>query len=170
MVTAVFLFFLSFNICEAQEKDDYDKKYDWRIRQEVLYGVYIPKDVPETFIQLNRLIDEKSKAKFKSMPEDQVDTKLFFSLGRWMTYNWSLYDGSRLSVHMQGLGIHHPEDMARFIMIAYHRSLNKKPLEIKELIEAFKEKEKRQKEERLKQGTIIFEETRIKDKPNGGQR
>lgn len=163
---AAFLACLPF--CEAQEKDAYDKKYDWRIRQEILYGVYIPKDVSEAILELNRLTDGESKEKYMAIPEEHVTNALFFSLGRWMTHNWGLFEGSRLSVAMQNMGIHHPDDMARFIMIVFHRSLHKKPLEIKELMKVFHEKNQKQKEERLKQGTIIHEETRQREKPGGG--
>lgn len=162
------LFLLSISICEAQEKDEYDEKYDWRIRQEVLYGTYIPRDVSDAIIRLNQLTDEESKKKYMSIPEEQVTHALFFSLGRWITHNWGLFEGSRLSVSMQAMGIHHPDDMARFIMVVFHRSLLKEPLEIKELVELFEEKNQKEKEERLKSGTIIHEETRKVDKPAGG--
>ncbi len=152
-------------ICLSQTKDAYDKKYEWRIRQEVLYGVYIPKDVNEALIILSKLTDEESKTKFKNLSEKEAVQKLFFSFGRWMTYNWSFYDGSRLSVQLGNMGVHSPEDMCRFLMILFHRSLNKKPLEIKKTLAEIHEKEKRQKEERLKKGTVIYEETRQLEKP-----
>ncbi len=160
-------------LCFSQKQDDpYQKKYEWRIRQEVLYGVYIPKDVNEALMELTRLTDAESKAKFKSMPEQEIINKLFFSLGRWMTHNWGFYDGSRLTVNLQQMGIYAPENMSRFLMILFHRSLNKKPLEIKELIQKFQEIEERNKQERLNNGTIIHEEIRQKPKPadpkNGG--
>lgn len=161
------------NACNAQEKDPYEEKYEWRIRQEVLYNVYIPADVNDAILQLNKLIDEESKGKYRQLPEEEITRKLFFSLGRWITYNWSLYDGSRLSVYMRELGIFQPDDMAGFIMIAFHRSLNKKPLKIRELVTYYQEKEKKEKEERLKKGTILFEEKRQLEKPapenKGGQ-
>jgi len=161
-------FLMCMPFCEAQEKDAYDKKYDWRIRQKILYGVYIPKDVNEAVLELNRLTDEESKKKYMELPEEQATKVLYFSLGRWITHNWGLFEGSRLSVAMQNMGIHHPDDMARFIMITFHRSLNKKPLEIKELIQVFQEKSKMEKEEKMKRGTIIHEETRQREKPEGG--
>ena len=154
---------------QAQEKDAYDKKYEWKTRQEILYGVYIPKDVNEALLQLNKLIDEESKAKFKSLPEAEVNSKLFFSLGRWITYNWSLYDGSRLAVYMQNMGIYHPDDMAGFIITVYHRSLNQKPLEIKQLMKFYQEKNQKEKEKRQKRGTILFEEKRQLEKPEEGK-
>ena len=70
---------------------------------------------------LNKLTDAESKTKFKSMPEEEAVSKLFFSLGRWISYNWSFHDGSRLAVNLQKMGIYRPEDMSRFIMILFHR-------------------------------------------------
>lgn len=155
------LFFLSVSLAAySQQKDPYEEKYQWRIRQEVLYGVYIPKDVNDALIQLNKLVDTASKAKFKAMPEEQAVHKLFFSLGRWMTHNWSFYDGSRLSVYLQNMGIHHPDDMCRFLIRVYHRSLNKKELGIEQLLEEIKTQEEARKAERIKKGVIIYEEKR----------
>lgn len=148
-----------------QSKNPDEEKYEWRLRQEVLYGVYIPKDVNEVFLELNKKMDEPSKNKFKSLDEEVGTHKLFFSLGRWMTHNWGLYEGSRLSKYMQDMGVHHPDDMVRFFMIAYHRNLNRKPLEIKELLQQIQEKEKLEKQERIERGTIIYEEKRKLKQP-----
>ncbi|MCF8244790.1 MAG: hypothetical protein K9J37_09815 [Saprospiraceae bacterium] len=142
------------------------EKYNWRLRQSVLYGTYIPKDVNEVMLELNKKIDAKSKAKLAAVSEDEAATKLFFSLGRWMTHNWSLFEGSRLSKYMQDLGIHHPDDMVRFFIIVYHRSLTKQPMEVKELVVKFNDKEEAEKQERLKNGTILHEEKKKLDKPN----
>jgi hypothetical protein len=145
------------------------EKYAWRLRQEVLYGTYIPKDVNEVILELNKKIDAPSKAKFSQVTEDQAATRLFFSLGRWMTHNWSLYEGSRLSKYMQDMGIHHPDDMVRFFIIVYHRSLTKRPLEVKELVAKFVEKEEAEKKERLEGGTILHQETKKVEKPKQGK-
>ena len=142
------------------------EKYDWRLRQETLYGSYIPKDMNEVLLELNKKIDSKSKAKFAALSEQEAATKLFFSLGRWMTHNWSLFEGSRLSKYMQDLGIHHPDDMVRFFIIVYHRSLTKQPLEVKVLVAKFKEKEDGDRRKRLEKGTILHEEKKKVEKPN----
>lgn len=144
----------------CQDTDIYEEKYQWRIQQEELYGVYIPKDVNDALIQLNNLMDKDSKEKFKAMSEDDAVHKLFFSLGRWMTHNWSLYEGSRLSVYLQSMGIHHPDDMCSFIIRVYHRSLNQQELGIKVLLEEIQGKEKLKAEERKKKSVIIYEEKR----------
>ena len=173
-LVAYFTLLLLPAICLAQEKEDpYQKKYEWRIRQEVLYGVYIPKDVNEAILVLSKLTDAESKTKFKNMSEEEAVSKLFFSLGRWISYNWSFHDGSRLAVNLQKMGIYRPDDMSRFIMVLFHRSLNKRPLEIKELLKIFHEKAELERNERLNKGTIIHEEIRQRPKPedgkNGGQ-
>ncbi|MCB9284234.1 MAG: hypothetical protein H6563_09195 [Lewinellaceae bacterium] len=164
--------FLAVSACVSgqkppENKEEYDKAYEWRIRQEYLYDVYIPADLTDAFIQLNRLIDEPSKQKFKGMDEEEAAHQLFFSLGRWIIYNWGFYGGSRLSHFLRGLGITHPEDMGMFVMITYHRNLNRSPLEVKSLVERFQEERKKEVEEKHKEGTILYEETRKVGK-NGG--
>ncbi len=149
----------------AQQKppetdDEYEAAYERRIQQEYLYNVYIPADLAEAFIELNKRIDQPSKDKFKSHPEEEAARKLHFSLGRWIIHNWGFYEGSRLSHYLKGLGLHHPDDMARFIMITYHRNLNRKSLDVKPLIEKLVEGRKKEEEARKQEGEVIYEETR----------
>ena len=160
------------NVCIAQNEDDSGKtleeKYEWRIRQESLFGTYIPKDINEAILVLTKLSDAQSKQKFKAMSESDACQKLFFSLGRWMSYNWSFYEGSRLSVYLQELGIHHPDNMSRFLIVLFHRSLSNQPLEVKELVTAFINLESKSKEEKLKGGTVIYQEKKKLAKPSSG--
>lgn len=144
-----------------------EEKYAWRIRQAVLFDVYIPKDVNEVLLELNKKMDAPSKAKFAALTEEEASSKLFFSLGRWMTHNWSLFEGSRLSKYLQDMGIHHPDNMVRFLITVYHRSLNKKPLEVKQLIQSFQALEAQEKQKRLGKGTILHEEKKKTEKPKG---
>ncbi len=167
-IISLFLFCFAnalYSQTDSVEHRSEKEKYEWRLRQEVLYGTYIPKDVNEVLLELNKKIDSPSKAKFATLTETEAVTKLFFSLGRWMTHNWGLYEGSRLSKYIQDLGIHHPDDMVRFFIIIYHRSLTKQPLEVKALIAQIQEKEAAEKQERLKNGTILHEEKKKIDKP-----
>jgi hypothetical protein len=57
--------------------------------------------------------------------------------------------------------------MSRFLIIVFHRSLNKKPLEIQQLIKKFQEKQELEKQERLNKGTILHQEKRKKSPTNG---
>ena len=144
-------------------EDEFEKQYQKRITKDHLNGVYIPKDLADCFIQLNQLIDKESRVKFKNMDEKDAASKLHFSLGRWMIYNWGFYEGSRLSFYLKNLGISHPDDMAQFIIITYHRNLKKEKLNVKELMDYYKEKLEREKKERLEQGEVIHEETRKRE-------
>ena len=141
-------------------EDEFEKEYQKRIQQEYLNGVYIPKDLADCFIQLNQLTDEASKIKFKNMTEEDAAHKLHFSLGRWIIYNWGFYEGSRLSFYLKNLGISYPDDMAQFIIITYHRNLNKNKLNVKELIDSYQAKHEAEEKKRLEKGEVIFEETR----------
>jgi hypothetical protein len=142
-----------------------EEDYESRIKKSELYGVYIPKDLGDVFAQLNKLTDEPSRYKFKSMTEEDARYKLHFSLGRWMTSNWGFFGGSRLTKYLNDIGLYEPDDMVRFLIVTYHRELNGKPLGVKELIAEFQEMRGREKEQRLQEGTIIHQETR-KRKPN----
>ena len=119
-------------------KADYEKAYQKRIAQEYLNGTYIPRNLTDVFVQLNKLAEEQDLQKFKSASEAEVETKLFPSLGRWIIHNWGFYGGSRLSHYLRSVGLTHPEDMARFLMVTYHRSLNDKPMNVKELVLKYK--------------------------------
>ncbi|MDX1667756.1 MAG: hypothetical protein R3350_11015, partial [Saprospiraceae bacterium] len=61
-------------------------------------------------------------------------------------------------------GIAHPEDMARFVILSYHRYLNDRDLELKSLVEQIREERRKMI---LEDGEIIHEERRPPKKKNG---
>lgn len=143
----------------------FQKNYNKRIKKERLYGVYIPKDVPDAFAQLNRLTPREAKVNFKAVPEEVAVRKLHFSLGRWIIHNWGFYEGSRLSHHLRQIGVNHPDDQARVIITAYHRYLNKAPLNVKKLTEYYTEKRRKEFEaKKKKNGQVLSKEVRKKEK------
>lgn len=148
----------------ADTEDEYQKEYQRRIKKTTINGVYIPADLAEVFVQLTKLTEEKARRKFMALPEDSTYHFLHFSLGRWMIYNWSFYEGSRLADYLKTAGLSYPDDMADFLIVAWHRHLLKKPLEIKTLIEGFKERRKQSIEEERKKGKVISEEKRVRKK------
>jgi hypothetical protein len=151
----------------ADNMKQYQENYKWRIEQTTLAGQYIPKDLPDAIGELNKLTDEASRNKFKTLSENDAEHKLFFSLGRWVATNWSFYQGSRLSHYLKEAGITFPEDQAVALIIAWHRTLNKKEINFKEIRDRLVEKRKKEHEERLRsKQTIIKEE--VKKTPNTG--
>ena len=147
-----------------QNEEEADQAYQQRIRKEYLKGVYIPQDLGDAFVTLNGLIDEESKKKFRSVSEEEAAIKLHFSLGRWIIHNWGFYEGSRLSHYLRTtVGLSYPDDMARFIIIAYHRNLNRRSLDVKPLADGFIQMRDSIRQKELEQGTVIEEWTRKRE-------
>lgn len=142
----------------ASSATEIQQNYEMRIQQTKLAGQYIPKDLFDAFAELNRLTDAESRNKFMSLSENDAARKLYFSLGRWITTNWGLYEGSRLGQYLREAGISFPEDQAMAIVVCWHRSLNKKDINFKQVKEVLAAKRKREREERLKKMPVIKEE------------
>lgn len=141
-----------------------EAEYNRRIALDKINGVYIPKNLDDVFAVLNKMVDAESKFKVKTLPEEKVDSTLSPRLGLWMKLNWSLFEGSRLSHYLRSAGVSFPDDMASFMLLAWHQHLNGKPIEIKALATGFKEKRKLEWEAEQKKGKVIFEEKRPKTK------
>ncbi len=107
-----------------------DGIYQGNIKKSKLYGVYIPKDLDDAMIELDRLSPPESREKLKSISEDVMAKKLHFGLGRWISHNWNFEEGSRFSHYLKGKGILKSDDMVNFTLISYHRHIMKKPQEI----------------------------------------
>ena len=120
------------------QKNNAELIYQQRIKKEQINGVYIPADLSECFIELNKKISREAKANFKVLEETTAAQKSYFGLGRWIWHNWSFYEGSRLSVYLNKVGVNHPEDMSQLIIITYHRYLNIKDLDVKNLADSLK--------------------------------
>jgi hypothetical protein len=147
----------------ANTEAEFERQYQERIKKDKLNGVYIPKNLEEAMLELDKRISAESKLKIKGIPEDSVCLVMHNRLGQWLILNWGFYGGSRLSHYIRSAGITYPDDMADFIILAYHRRLNSKPIGIKELATDFKETRKREFEEKLKKGKVLHEEVRKKN-------
>ncbi len=167
LILCLFVFALISPSLKAQEtlskEEQFQKNYNKRIKKERLYGVYIPKDVPDAIAQLNKLTPRDAKTAFRGVPEEVAVTKLHFSLGRWIIHNWGFYEGSRLSHHLKKIGANHPDDQAKVLITAYHRYLNKNPLEVKKVADFYTEKRRKEYEEKKKKGTVLSKEIKKKD-------
>ncbi len=124
----------------ANNEDEYRQEFRKRVSQDRLFGVYIPSDTEEALSELTRLSDKESRRSFMAQPEDRAYAALELTLGRWIVTNWGLHGGSRLSVYFGRRGLRHPDDVARYLILAWHRQLTGKALEeektIKELTDA----------------------------------
>lgn len=106
--------------------------------------LYIPKDLEDSFNELNKMLHPKFIEKFKNGGKNEV-IEQHFGLGLWMRNNWGLWAGSRLAKYFEELGINHPDDMSGIILTSYQHHLNNKPLELEKQINSYKEYWKKQK-------------------------
>ncbi|MBX2816100.1 MAG: hypothetical protein KTR24_08885 [Saprospiraceae bacterium] len=123
----------------SQALSEHQEAYEERILQERLNGRYIPIDVEDALRILDEIAAGPAAQRALALDEETFVSKLFFGFGRWMTINWSFYDGSRLSHHLRTAGLSHPDDMTKAMMIWFHRHLQEKPLEKEKLIADLRE-------------------------------
>ena len=144
----------------AQTEAEMDSVYEMRILMEEIDGVYIPTDYEDAFAELERLSSAADIEKYKNASEETVRDKLHFGLGRWMVHNWGFYMGSRMSHSLRELGLEHPDDMSKFLLVTWHRKLNEKPLKIEEQVEYYYQLREQERLERAGKGEVIHKETR----------
>lgn len=147
----------------ANTLEEQRKRYQERIKLTHIYDVYIPQDVDDAMTNLDKLTSPEAREKYAAATEEVAVQKLFFSLGRWMILNWGFEEGSRLSHHLRERGVYHPDDMARVLMTSYHRYLHGKPLELDEQVAVIRERLRKERLERIKQGTILHQERRPRE-------
>ena len=145
------------------DEKEFEKQYQECIKKDKLNNVYIPKNLDDAMLQLDKITSVESQAKIKVIPEDSVCLALHNRLGQWIILNWGFYGGSRLSHYLRSAGVTFPDDMADFLILAYHHKLNGKPVVIKELATIFREKRKKEHETEKKEGKVIQEETRKRE-------
>ncbi len=134
----------------SRQIQDIEEQYAFNIQQTHINDIYIPEDLDDAMSELHRLSDEAGRAKFLETDEDHAARVLIKGLGRWMIVNWNFYDGSRLSHHLRQLGVSHPEDMAKFLIVSYHRHLRGVDQEIEIRAKVYEDQRKAEQEERNK--------------------
>jgi hypothetical protein len=127
-----------------QEKITQDKKNREELKQrlvaEKLNNIYIPKDLGDCFIELDKLLSEVDKKEMKSLLKRDDMVQYHMGLGMWMRNNWGLWGGSRLQKYFRDRKIGHPDDMSSVILNYYYDWLNGKK-------ETWKDWEKNPKQE-----------------------
>lgn len=129
--------------------------FEERVRKQRLNGHYIPYDIGDAMRELEEITSTTSQNAYAEREEDFVVRKLYFSFGRWLGVNWSLYDGSRISAYFRELGVDEPDGQIEMLMRLYHRHLNGKDLGVKQLAEAYKAEKAAEAAERRARGTVI---------------
>ena len=107
--------------------------------------VYIPKDLPDAFAELDRMLTKEFRGYFANSP--MADTiKYHLGLGMWLRNNWGLWSNERLSKYFAEIGIYHPDDMSCIILDSYWRYLNGADPCLQEQVQDYQEYWRRQNE------------------------
>lgn len=97
-----------------------------RLTAETIKGVYIPANMGECFVELDKKLSEIDKKEMKALPTRENMIRYHRGLGMWVRNNWGLWGGSRLSKYLSDRGESHPEGMSTVILYHYHDWLNGK--------------------------------------------
>jgi hypothetical protein len=108
---------------KQQEVAEVRKGREKRMTLEAINGVYIPKDLGECFIELDKLLSEIDKKEMSALPKKADMIRYHLSLGMWMRNNWGLWGGSRLYKYFHDKGLNHPEDMSSIVLFYYYEWL-----------------------------------------------
>jgi len=143
------------NLSAQADEAAIEAKYQELIQLEYINDVYIPVDIPDAMDQLNMLSNEQGRAKLLEADEELAAERLVLSLGKWMILHWNFFEGSRLSHRLRDYGLSHPDDMARFLIVTYHRYLREVPLELEKRGAIYFDQRKAEQEARNRDRKIL---------------
>lgn len=108
---------------------------EWTEADEIIDGVYIPKDIEDCFFELNKILDDSIKEEFRREEEENIVGVYHMGLGRFLRNHWSLWHDSRLAKYLLEKDLRSADDMSCLVLMSYHRFLNNKDIEIENQIE-----------------------------------
>lgn len=107
---------ISIVISESDENsEEIFKNYEY------IEGVYIPKNLDETYTELNKLLKRKHKNNLFKNEESEFLTSQHFRLGKYIRNEWGLWRLSRLYLWFKDKGVTHPDDISAIILKYYFR-------------------------------------------------
>ena len=136
LLSFILLIFVSLSVFSQEEKVDIYKinpNYDKTSKT----GIYIPKDLDESFVELKKMLHPKFIEKYKKGEIKPIF--LHHGFGTWLRNNWGLWQGERLAKYFNEKGIFHPDDMSGIILDTFQLHLNGKPLELEKKIQFYKD-------------------------------
>jgi len=109
---------------KQQEIIEEREAYKNRIVADSINGLYIPKNLEECFLELDKLLKPKDIEAIKNL-KDRNETILYHhGFGTWLRNNWGLWGGSRLQQYLIAKGLSHPDNMSATILEFYYDWLN----------------------------------------------
>lgn len=106
---------------------------------EYIEGIYIPKNLHDSFTELNKLIKRKDRNNLFKNNEKEFLTYQHFALGKYIRNEWGLWKASRLYLWFKEKGIAHPDDISSIILKYYYRKNNQLEFNLENEIIYYKE-------------------------------
>lgn len=103
-----------------EHKERQKQEYNRRLDLDSINGLYIPKNIDECFIQLNKIMKEDDIETIKKYEDETKMYGLHMSVGMWLRNNWGLWGGSRLKVYFENRGVNHPDSMSSEILSNFY--------------------------------------------------
>jgi 6-phosphogluconolactonase (cycloisomerase 2 family) len=88
---------------------------------------YIPRDLEEAVLALDKLISEEGKYELCKMGEDEFLAATHLGIGMYLRNEWGLWKNSELRKYFRRRGIFHPDDMSGEILKSYYKFLCQRP-------------------------------------------
>lgn len=94
---------------------------------------YIPANLEECFVELERMLGKEGLESFKNTEEFLAPCLDFLDVG--IRNSWGLWSRSRLAIYFESMGVTNPDDMSYIILRSFHRHLNGREIRLEEQIE-----------------------------------
>jgi hypothetical protein len=128
------------------QTNDNTIKFENLVLLDTINGIYIPQNIDDCIVQINSFWSDSIKNTVKGMTENEFTATAHMGIGMWIRNNWFLWNGSRLSVYFNTLGIYHPDDMSGIIITSYYRNLTQHDIELKSQIKKYTDYWKQQEQ------------------------
>jgi hypothetical protein len=97
-----------------------EEAYKQRLVADSINKIYIPKNIEECFLELNKLLKSKDIAIIKNLKNRTETIAYHHGFGMWLRNNWGLWGGSRLQQYLLAKGLNHPDSMSAAILEYYY--------------------------------------------------
>lgn len=94
---------------------------------------YIPKDLYDCYVDLERILDPEMISQMKSSTAREM-TRKYAQVEVMIKDRWELTRKSRLTNYFQRLGVRHPDEMTRMILKGYWHHLNDAPYQVSQIV------------------------------------
>jgi len=91
-----------------------------RMKLDTINGVYIPMNLLECFVELDKLLTEVDKKEMQALSGRDAMIRYHRGLGMWLRNNWGLWGGSRLQKYFADRRVTHPDEMSSVVLYHYY--------------------------------------------------